>query len=336
MRIYPAFILLILFSSQSFAQQDTLVMKNGDELVGEVKELLTGVLTMETEYSDKDFAIEWNKVSEIHTKNTYVISISDGRRINGSMMTDPEDSSMVMIIEQGGIVSVRRMEIVALKELENTFLGRLDASIDLGINIAKANNLRQFTSRSYLGYTGRFWGSDATFDFGRSTQDSILTERLDASLSGRLLFQRSWFFYITAKFLQNDEQKLKLRSTINGGIGKLFINTNKIYFGAQAGMAWNNEQFTDDTPIRNSLEAAIGYQLNLFDIEDFSLLTSGTLYPSITEKSRTRLDFKIDLKYDLPLDFYIKFGYTHNYDNQPIEGASIHDYVLNATFGWEL
>ena len=335
MKEFTTCILLILLSLQAFAQHDTLVMKNGDKLVGEVKELLKGVLTMETDYSDKDFRVEWNKVGEIHTKNTYVISHTDGRRINGTITTDPEDSSLVMITEPGGIVSIKRMDIVALKQLENTFLGRLDASIDVGINIAKANNLRQITTRSYLGYTGRFWASDASIDIGNSLQDSVLTKRLDASLSGKWLFQRSWFIYVAAKFLQNDEQKLKLRSTTNGGIGKLFVNTNKIYFGAQAGLAWNNENFTDDTPTRNSLEAALGAQLNLFDIEDFSLLTSGTIYPSITEKGRVRLDFKIDLKYDLPLDFYIKFGYTHNFDNQPIEGASVHDYVLNATFGWE-
>jgi hypothetical protein len=336
MRVYTTIILLIFLGVRASAQNDTLVMKNGDEMVGEIKELSTGVLTVKTDYSDKDFRVEWEKVGEIHTKNTFVISHTDGRRINGTIATDPEDSSMVMIFEPGGIISVRRMDIVALKQLENTFLGRLDASIDIGFNITKANNLRQFTSRSYLGYTGRFWGSDASMDVVRSLQDSIRTDRLDASLSGRWLFQKSWFLYLSAKFLQNNEQKLKLRTNTNGGIGKLFVNTNKIYFGTQVGMAWNNEQFTDDTPTRNSLEAAIGLQLNLFNIEDLSLLTTGILYPSITERGRVRLDFKIDLKYDLPLDFYIKFGYTHNFDNQPIEGASVRDYVLNATFGWEL
>ena len=283
MRGPTTIIILISFRCKP-CPEDTLIMKNGDVLVGEVKELLTGVLTMKTAYSDKDFTIEWDKVAEIRTKNTYVISHSDGRRINGTIATDPEDSSMVMIFEQGGIIPVRRMDIVALKQLENTFLGRLDASIDIGFNITKANNLRQFTSRSYLGYTGRFWGSDGSVDVVKSQQDSIRTDRLDASLSGRLLFQKSWFFYLSAKFLQNNEQKLKLRSITNGGIGKLFVNTNKIYFGAQVGLVWNNEQFTDDTPIRNSLEAAIGLQLNLFDIKDFSLLTTGILYPSITRE----------------------------------------------------
>ena len=43
-----------------------------------------------------------------------------------------------------------------------------------------------------------------------------------------------------------------------------------------------------------------------------------------------------DLKYDLPLDFYIRLGYTLNYDNKPVEGATESDYVLQTSFGWEL
>ena len=37
-------------------------------------------------------------------------------------------------------MSARRMDIVFLKQIENTFLGRLDASIGIGFDIAKANN----------------------------------------------------------------------------------------------------------------------------------------------------------------------------------------------------
>lgn len=311
-------------------------MSNKNMLVGEIKTLQKGVLMIETDYSDKDFAVEWDKVGEIYTINTFVISLSDGRRLNGTFSTDPSDSSLVMIFDGGAVMSAKRMDIVFLKEVESNFLGRLDASIGIGVNVTKANNLRQLTTRSNVGYTGRFWGMDGSFDAVRSVQDSIQTRRTDASLGGKLLLEKSWFLIISANFLQNDEQKLKLRSSTNLGAGNFIISTNKIYFSTSAGLAWTNEKFTDESPIRNSLEAVGGFELNIFDIEDFSLLTSAIVYPGITEKGRLRLDFKIDLKYDLPLDFYIKFGYTHNYDNQPIAGAAIHDYVLNATFGWEL
>ena len=109
-----------------------------------------------------------------------------------------------------------------------------------------------------------------------------------------------------------------------------------MYLATSGGLAWTNEEFTDDTPIRKSLEGKLGYELNLFDIEDFSLLTNAFVFPSITEKRRVRLDFKIDLKYDLPWDFFIKLGYTHNFDNQPAAGASKHFYKFDTTIGWEL
>ena len=65
-------------------------------------------------------------------------------------------------------------------------------------------------------------------------------------------------------------------------------------------------------------------------------IVEASVFKSITEGGRTRADYKLDLKYDLPLDFYIGLGFTLNYDNQPVEGASESDYVFQTSFGWEL
>ena len=337
MRFFSYIFLLVLSACPIHAQIDTLVMMNGDKLLGEIKELQQGVMKMETDYSDKDFTIEWDKVAEIYTANTFVISLSDGRRINGTIQTDPTDSIKVLIIEPGGMQSARRMDIVFLKEIENTFWGRLDASIGLGITLTTENSLKQINSRGNIGYMGRFWRLNASLDLIRGVQrDTIRTRRTETSLVGQLLLQKSWFLALSANFLQSDEQKYRLKSTTDFSGGNLIINTNKIYLAASGGLAWTSEEFTDDTPVRNSLEGKAGFELNLFDIEDFSLLTNAFVFPSITEKERVRLDFKIDLKYDLPRDFYIKLGYTHNFDNQPAAGASKNFYKFDTTIGWEL
>jgi hypothetical protein len=184
---------------------------------------------------------------------------------------------------------------------------------------------------------GRFWGSSATVDLIRSVQqDTIRTRRTEGSLGGRLLLKRSWFLAVSANFLQSDEQKLSLRSTTDVSGGNLIVNSNRIYLAASGGLAWTKEEFTDTVQARNSMEGKAGFELNLFDIEDFSLLTNAFAYPSITQKGRVRFDFKIDLKYDLPRDFYIKLGYTHNFDNQPASGAAKHFYKFDTTIGWEL
>ena len=51
-------------------------------------------------------------------------------------------------------------------------------------------------------------------------------------------------------------------------------------------------------------------------------------------QKRKELNRVFDTKYDLPMDFYIKLGFTLNYDNQPVEGAPEADYVFSTGFGW--
>ena len=60
------------------------------------------------------------------------------------------------------------------------------------------------------------------------------------------------------------------------------------------------------------------------------MFTKIIAFSSFTESGRLRTDFSLDVKYEMPFDddFYIKFGTTVNYDNQPIEGASTTNYVL--------
>ena len=60
-RIVANFFLCFLMFTPNliFAQADSLIMKNGDVIVGEFKDMDRGVLGIETDYSDSDFKIEW-------------------------------------------------------------------------------------------------------------------------------------------------------------------------------------------------------------------------------------------------------------------------------------
>ena len=198
--------------------------------------------------------------------------------------------------------------------------------------------MRQFTLRSNLGYLTENWNASFSLDAVKNSQDSVeTTARTDVNFGYSYFIGKNWFLTISASFLQNDEQKLKLRSNPKVGIGNYLIQTNHAYLDLQGGVAWNNETYTDATiEDRSTNEVYLGAELNLFDFGDLSLLTNIYGYKSIDEDDRFRTDFKFDLKYDLPYDFYIKLGYTLNYDSEPVEGASESDYVLQTTFGWEL
>ena len=106
--------------------------------------------------------------------------------------------------------------------------------------------------------------------------------------------------------------------------------------GLAGGLAWTYEDYIDlVNDSRNSAVAFVAAEFIIFDLGDLELGTKCFAYPSLTEAGRFRTDFNINVKYDFPLDFFIKLNYTLNYDNQPAIGAPKSDYVFQTTLGWE-
>ena len=334
-RCILAFTFLLISTNLLFAQTDSLILMNGNIIVGEFKDMDKGVLAIETDYSDSDFKIEWEGIKEIYSYTKFLITLSNGARYNGPLKTSKE-GFVVINDDDTGDEEVELKEIVFLKSVDEGFLSRLYASIDLGFSVTKANNLRQISMRSKIGYLAERWQADASYNNLYSTQDKTdPIRRIDGGFSYRYYLPKDWYFPIDLTFLSNTEQLIDLRLNAKLGIGKYIIHTNNAYWGFAVGTSYVNENFSSDAPDKNSLEGYFGSELNLYDIGDLSLLTKAVAYPSITESGRWRVDFVFDTKYDLPLDFYIKLGFTLNYDNQPVEGATDADYVFSTGLGWE-
>jgi hypothetical protein len=323
---------LLLPSTLAFSQ-DSLVFKNNNYMTGEIKALSKGVLSIETDYSKSDFTIEWVDVKEIYTKSRFTLTQSDGDRLSGTLQS--VNSNQVNVVSDNGTSTSDLNNIVQLKSVSEKFWDRFHAAISLGLSVTRAQSLKQFTSRSSVGYVREKWTLDATFNSLRSTQDEVEDiRRKDGGLTFTYLLPKDWYIPASVSFLSNTEQKLDLRLLEKVGIGKYVIHTNKAYWGFSLGANYNAEKFTDDTPDRQSWEGFIGTQANLFDTGDLSLFTNLVVYPSFTESGRVRSDFQFDAKYEFPLDFFLQFGFTLNYDNQPVSEAPDTDYVFQTTFGW--
>jgi len=324
----------------SNAQNDTLFMNTGEILVGEVKELKNGVISVETDYSDSDFNIEWDKVVLMKSDRNFIINLTDGTKLDGSLMRDPNDSSKVLINDVDGQVSSPILDIVYFKAVKDNFMSRMSILLSAGYSLTKANNLHQFSLRSNIGYLSNTFSVDLYFNMIRNIQDveggQSKTTRTEGGIMFKFFIVRDWFALLGTDLLQNEEQKIDLRANTKAGIGNFLVRNYKLYFMIAGGGAWNYEKYSDPAQdTRNSLEAFAMAEFNIFNIGDLDFLVSVVGFPSITESGRFRSDVNFDLKYDLPLDFFVNLGFTFNYDNQPIEGASESDYVLQTTFGWD-
>ena len=89
--------LLAAISSIS-AQTDSLVFSKSEVVIGEIKHMKLGVLKIETNYSENDFEIEWTGVKEIYSTRAYIITLTNGERLIGTINTDSKNNSDVEII----------------------------------------------------------------------------------------------------------------------------------------------------------------------------------------------------------------------------------------------
>lgn len=314
---------------------DTLFFKNKDVMAGEIKSLDKGVLNIETSYSSKDFQVEWDKIIKVRSPNYFLLTFSDGLRINGTMTSPVPDSVHVESIF-GATYNYAIADLVYLKGVKSTFWNRIDFDVDMGLNYAKANSAVQFSLRSNLFYQANNWDIKFYFDDNRSSQDGIEEiRRVEAGENYKYYLPNDWFAIVDFTFLSNTEQALKLRTSGRTGGGKFIKHTNRAYWASGAGLSINNEQYSNETASKNSLEAFGGMELNIFDVGDLDLYSSLAVYPSLTTAGRFRSDFKFDFKYDLIKDLYLKLGATVNYDNKPAISGNETDYVFYTNIGWK-
>lgn len=328
-------ILLLFFAAYAHAQ-DTLKLRNGDLLHGEIKSLNKSVLVIETDYSDEDFRIDWDEIAEIRSGRKFTVFLSSRQKIYGSFRAAVTPGSALLWKEDGALQEVPLREIVIMDPIKDSFSKRFNASISAGLSLTKANNSKQLSIRATASYNTRTWKLSGNFNDTRNEQDEVEPiRRTDGSVNFNYLFYKNWFAAFNYDFLSNTEQQIDLRSTNTFAIGNMMIRNNQLYLSGSAGFTFNRENYSNETEILNTQEGFLGAEFNAYDIGDLSFLTKIGYYPSLTEANRNRVNFSMDIKYEFPLDFFIKVGYTLNYDSRPPNDGANQDYVFQTTLGWE-
>lgn len=332
-------VLVLMFFSYTgvWSQNDSLFIETGEVFVGEIKSMSKSILTFDTYYADSDFKIEWNNVVGLNANSFLIVHTVDGSSYTGKLLYSQE-SPRLLTLAGADHVELSVDDIVEIYPSDKSFWKRFGFSVDVGYSYAKANHVNQLTTNSKVDYRGYKWTMNGYLNTMMSNQDSVAaTRRNDAGVNYSLDLVGNVFAFAGIEFLNNSEQQLDLRTTSKLGVGYFFIRTNALYLVGGAGLANANEDYGGENPqTYNSFEGLAVIEFEAFDIGDFSLHTRVSLFPSLNSTGRIRLDRDVSLKWDLPLDFYIKASYQHNFDSQPPQpNVSKTDFVLQASFGWE-
>src|SRR6187551_2435389 len=186
-RVIVGSLSLLLGAAVAKAQKtDSVWIRNGDRITGEVKSLSRALL----KYSTDDLGtiyIEWDNVARISSPATYEVQLSSGQKYFGTLGLSREGTLVI------GVDTLSLVDIVTITPIKGQLLSRIDGYLDLGFSYQKANKTVQLTSSARVVYRGPL--AETTFDittFREDREDAEETARLSTSLTERLLLPDRW------------------------------------------------------------------------------------------------------------------------------------------------
>jgi len=330
------FTLFVLITPTIFAQKDTVVTSTGNILDGEFISMKLGVLTFDTDYADSEFKIEWEKVSGISTREMVVIYTKSGARLVGKLTLPLGKAKETDLIIDQDSIHLSLEDIVEVRVVEEKFMNRLQVYLDAGYSYTKANRNQQISIDVKVNYQTQRWLLAGDFNkVGTYQENASESSRTSGSSTFSYSLKGHLFALAGEEILKNTQQKLDLRATTKLGLGYYLFRTNQWYLGAGMGMAHSYEKYGGDTPVSDgNFEGLAMIDLNVYDVGDLDFGTKLAFYPGLNTKG-VRLNSEFSVKYDLPLDFYIKVSYTNNFDSNPGIDVSKSDFVFQTSIGWE-
>jgi hypothetical protein len=318
-------------------------MNNGDRITCEVKSLDAGVLAIALDYVDGTVAVDWSKVKHLESTQLFVVLTQDGSSHEGTLDTIETTSSEPMRIQiteaQDNRAEIERPQIVRMTETSEKIYQRFNGSIDLGVIYSKGNSAAQYSLGTESEYLRERWAAEALVSSNLSSSTGSTTStRNQLTFRGyHLLPWRNYFYGGLGSFLQSSEQGIKLQSTLGGGIGHFFKNTNRTSISVLGGLAWQSTEYKHvEVPLgkQNLAAGLMAAEIKAFKFSRTNLSVIAALLPALSDPGRLR--FNTNATYYLKLFNNVSWNLSFygNWDNRPPAGLSGSDYGTSSGLSW--
>src|SRR5882672_5301904 len=168
-------------------RHDTVVMKNGDRLTGEVKRLQSGVLYIETDYMSGSIGLDWKQVETVQSTATFQVVLDDGRRVIGLIEKISGQSAPgedFAIRQSQGERRTDAHDVVDIEPQKSSFWRQLKGSFDLGYSLTSGNSQHQASASANASYLTTRWSAAGSFDSSVGGQSGgSQTNKQDGQLS---------------------------------------------------------------------------------------------------------------------------------------------------------
>ena len=314
------------------AKVDTLTLRNGDRITGEIKTLSRGRLSYGTDDAGT-LSVEWDKIARLVSPRRFDIELDSGRHLYGSLLP-ALSPGLARIAEATDTVTVGILSVVHISLLEKALSERLDGSLDFGLSLARTNNFAQTTVDAAVRYRTQFH----LFRFRANSlvikQDEAEdTQRGSLVLEGARILGGRWYAAAVTGLERNLELGLDLRVSLAALGGRFLAQTNTFLFSAGAGLSGNLENPSTDATWNLEAVGLLDGGYFTYDYPKTDISGTLTVYQSLTE-SGTRLEFEATAKREIIPDFTLGVSGVDSYDSAPPSDGTHNDWNLQLTVGW--
>ncbi len=307
---------------------DVLVLKNGDRISGDVKELNREQLRYKTDAMGTVY-VRWDDVASLQTDKFLRIELKSGRRVVGSISPDESVSGRLLIVSARENESHAFSSVIAFVplKLRSNWVDRIDGDVKFGLNGTKGSNTLQWNLGANAIYRGQDWDVSSRFD-------SIITDKSDDTSSERINFVNTyrklrsnrWFWSALVSYERNDELGIDHRYSGGGGLGRFVMRSNAFELVLNGGVLASRE-FRTDVP-NSQLEGYLGFSMAWFRhrFPKTDVRADAFVLPSLTDNGRVRTNWDLSIAREIIQDLKLDLSIYYSTDNQSPEEAGRNDW----------
>jgi len=316
---------------------DIIVMRNGDRLTGQILVMQYGKLSLKTDYLGTAM-IEWLDIARAESPQQFVVEDIRGRYFSGALAPSTVDRRLIITHEDGATTSLGLDEIERVYAGETTFLNRLNGSLSVGFDYAKASEISTIRGSFDTTYRapGFLWNVSADVNSTKDPEQGTI-DRLSLGYTYQWLLEQQRFISGLTLLERNEETGVEARAQLGAAIGQYFVQTSKSELSAMVGAALTQEWATGTEDSQRSIEGILGANWRIFKFNSPTVTLNSTalVFPSLTDSGRYRTNLNISLRRELVKDFYLDLSFYHSYDNEPPDvNAETSDYGLTTSLGY--
>ncbi len=314
------FIILCLLPVIAWCQQrDSVFLKNGQVLIGDIKNVNYGKITID----DVDLnliSVKLYKVKKIKTNNLFKVTTDDKLVYIGTLNAGDRDGWAKIVTTDGEKISLNITRISTMVFLEKQFFKRLDGNVGAGFSFTKSSGIGQVNLNSTINYVTRdFENQLKASTIGSIDSSKYSRDNENVEIFSNYNFNSSWLAVGLLAYQRNLELSLSRRFQEMVGAGNKVLVRNNMELLVTSGLSFNQEKSTEDVKSGVLLEVPIMARFNFFNFQhpNIQISTSQTLFFGLTQKGRVRFSGSTDFSWELIHNFSFTLSLYNNFDNQP-------------------